>query len=146
MEPLKAQNWKRMAAERLLATWSVVPDGELVDAYRRTHSTLPERLDAEEFRHMEVAVETDAEEAVLTTFESDWPGIREHIMGLPLVVRNPAMTGLGNWVRAPDGTPYCLNWNNWRHRAHRCRTPVAADRRIRACRSLGAVAERDGVQ
>lgn len=113
MQPLEPERWKLMAVERLLAVWSLAPDPELVSAYRRTHSTLVERLDAGDVGHVEVAAETEAEQAVLATFRAQWPAIRDTVASLPLVIRNPALTGLPNWVGDAEDAPYCLSWNNW---------------------------------
>lgn len=69
-------DWPACALEFLFEAWSFVPDRDLVEAYLRTHSLLPERLDEKRFALLQIAVQDDAEEQALADLQHAWAGIR----------------------------------------------------------------------
>lgn len=120
MEPMPKDNWSNRALELLFESWMFVPDKALIEAYLRTHSLLPERLDEKRLTLLRISIENEAERQSLADFEAAWPSIRERVETLPLVIHNPQMTVADSWVVGEQGEPICLSWANWRLEAIGC--------------------------
>ncbi|WP_162622808.1 hypothetical protein [Salinisphaera orenii] len=113
MEAMPDKQWQARAFDLLFDIWTVTLGGDLVEAYLRTHSLLPERLNEKPIDQLRAAVEGAEEEKALDVFQSEWPAVRARAEELPLVLRNPAATAVGSWVLGPEEEPICLYWNNW---------------------------------
>ena len=120
MTAMPKEDWPACALDLLFDTWAFVPDADLVEAYLRTHTLLPERLDQKRFGLLQIAVQDKTEERALALFQEAWTEIRQRIERLPLAVQNPQMTVADNWVVNRQGEPVCLHWSNWRLEAIGC--------------------------
>jgi hypothetical protein len=110
---VEPRGFKTEALKALVKLWSIEPDPSLVSMWRRTHSTVLDRLDAVDFSELEIAAEAGDEQELVDHWSQIWPEIRQFVGKLPLVIRNPALVGTGNWALNPNGVPVCIAWGNW---------------------------------
>ena len=120
MTAMPKEDWPARALDLLFEAWTFVPDSDLVEAYLRTHSLLPERLDQKRFALLRIAVQDETEDRALAVFQDAWTEIRQRVQRLPLVVHNPQMTVADSWVVNRQGEPVCLHWSSWRLEAIGC--------------------------
>ena len=120
MSPMPREDWPARALSLLFEAWTFEPDRELIKAYLRTHSLLPERLDEKRLALLEIAIEDNKEAQSLAEFQTAWIAIHQHVQQLPLVVHNPQMTVADSWAIGEQGEPICLHWSNWRLEAVGC--------------------------
>lgn len=113
VEAVEPRGFKAEALKGLVKLWSIEPDPSLVSMWRRTHSTVLDRLDAVDFSELEIAAEAGDEQRLVKQWSQLWPEIRQFVGELPLVIRNPALPGIGNWALNSNGVPVCIAWGNW---------------------------------
>jgi hypothetical protein len=112
-EPVEPHGFKAEAMKQLVQLWGVEADPTLVSTWRRTHSTVLDRLDAVDFSELGIAAETKNEQGLVKQWSQVWPEIWQFVGQLPLVIRNPALPGIGNWALNANGGPVCIAWGNW---------------------------------
>jgi len=112
-EPVRSRGFKIQALKELVKLWGVELDPALVSTWRRTHSTVLDRLDAVDFSELEIAADTKDQQGLVKQWSRLWPEIRQFVGMLPLAIRNPALPGLQNWVLNSEGVPVCIAWGNW---------------------------------
>jgi hypothetical protein len=110
---VESRGFKAEALKGLVKLWSVEPDPSLISTWCRTHSTVLDRLDAVDFSELEIAAEAGDEQELVEQWSQVWPEIRQFVGELPLVIRNPALVGIGNWALNSNGVPVCIAWGNW---------------------------------
>lgn len=92
--------------------WSCLPPRGLVSAFSASHPPFHKRLSDEMAGRLNVAVDTEAEEALHAAFQSQLPSIRDWISTLPLYVHNPDINRYGV-VHTGDGDVRVMHWGRW---------------------------------
>lgn len=88
------------------------PPAGLIDAYNASHPMMHDRLSEELIARLEVAVDNDAEAAILSRLQTLLPLICTQLARLPLQLINPDLTR-DNVLVAAEGQFYIMNWGRW---------------------------------
>ena len=104
--------WAELQARLFNNLWSIRPDDGLIDAYCATHYLLPDRINEELLKKVQLGVDTIEEVTVFDTFKASLEEIRTTLNRIPLYVHNDEITAR-NVVSAVDGSPIVVSWASW---------------------------------
>lgn len=108
--PLTA--WKTVHPLIVEELWSCEPPRALVDAYQLSHTLLWDRLDADLFERVAIAIGSEKDEQIFLRFTEELPRILSELRDLPLCVCNPDINPRSVLQRG-NGAPLIINWGRW---------------------------------
>ena len=110
---MKERQWGRQGEEMVRTVLACSPPWRLVQAFRRSHRMLPQRLQDERLlERLTLAVDTDQEAHDLDAFCASLGEIAQRLDSLPPTIDNRDLT-LNTCILDAEGQPYCMTWGRW---------------------------------
>lgn len=113
-EVVSSNEWRECEIELLTNLWSCQPPRSLVEAYSVSHPMLHKKIKDELVSRVEVAIDTEKEERLLSNFKELMPDLLRYLSRFPVYIFNPDLKP-GNVMMSADGSDFLvMTWTRWK--------------------------------